>query len=233
MLYAVLSAVSTVIPTVTLAPTATATVAPTVMPTAVATIMPTATIVPVIDSISGWAKADVVIALFGVIATLFLGYAALRSSNTANRIAQQQLKREEDMRSFEHKIAAFDKVSEIYDFQTHALSDEKFTWFESHEKYLTRINSLQSKAMFLFDEKTYRLIYAELEGFKKYLNSTEHDDVNALKKEIKQYDSSLTDENIMAGYEGYDDPSAHAIYLLNMAMPYRIDNIIARFKLNL
>ncbi len=243
MLYALLAAVSSVLPkitpTATPIPIATATLSPTV------TLMPTPTASPApldISIVNGVSFVDIIgliLQIVSIAATVYLGYTALKASenankasDTANTIAKRQIENESFLRDFEHRIAAFDKVTFVHNFFTNDIK-ESFFYGNNKDDSVKKVNSVDNVALYLFDEDTYRQIKTELDRIRGYLDSNICS-YRELIDEVRLYDSSKTDEEIHTMVQVYfANDFRISVEFLRIIMASKIKPILKKYKLNL
>lgn len=175
MLYALITTISAAHPTATPIPT------PIPSPT------PLPVFITLADGLNTADNWGIVLQIISILATVFLGYAALSSSNTANKIAQQQLK-------YQNRIDIFDKVINISRFFSSVLGNREFFNEENKRQSNDKMYEIMSMAKYIFDDVTYGIIVDELLKYVKYLSDGILPNYDYLIEEYVKVDKPIDDE---------------------------------------
>ncbi len=154
MLYALLTTISTLIPTATPMPT------------------PTATPLPVFVSIvENTADKPGLWEIVGILSSVILGVVALIISINAYKFAKKQQKREEEMRQREAKIAVMDKAFDVYNYfindvlKDNLLKEEpmfdasKHPFFPKRSETYIKENNIKYLSHLIFNDETCNRIH--------------------------------------------------------------------------
>ena len=129
-------------------------------------------------------------------------------------------------------MQALDEVADVYNFFTNELVDYSFYFVDKMDTNIARIDTLESRIKFLFEEDTYQKIFEELERLKKYFRAGEFD-TDDLKEEAKIYDVTLDDSQFRTMQLVAGNNLKFAIALLKIIMPKKIGGILKKYELKL
>ena len=240
MTYALLNVVSSVISKltpapsslVTLAPSAKVTVTPTatLIPTVIPTVAPTSFKIEIVNGTSWVDIVGIILQVILIVATIYLGYTAWKSSETANNISKQQISHETNLRDFEHRIAALDKVAFVYDFFARDLVDCNFYNGNNQEKSISSINSVDSIALCLFKDDTYALIKQELDKIRNYVIGGRLPDFEDLKIKARQYMTGNEIDSICRMAGGTYEWSVYFVQAIALKI---VEPILSEYRLKL